>query len=98
MKLAPVLKAEKAVRLLEEAVLEVLLEAWNRGQPAMTAIDIARQSGIYRKRRRPALRNAITSGILAKLSEAKRIQQVHERGPWRLADAEAARLLTEKKK
>lgn len=78
--------------LLEEVVLEILFEARESGNGYVRAVDIARQADIYSKSHRPAYGNAITSGILAKLSEAGRIEQCTERGPWKLTEDEFAKM------
>lgn len=79
-------------RLLEEAVLGVLLEARKNGAGLVKAIDIARQANIYRKKFTPAMGNAITSGILARLSEKGRVEQLREKGPWKLTEEEFAKM------
>lgn len=81
-------KASQGQRLLEEVVLEILLEARKNGDGLVRAIDIARRADIYRKKFTPSMGNAITSGILAKLSEEGRIEQLHRRGPWKLTEKE----------
>nr|QIJ55925.1 methyltransferase domain containing protein [uncultured bacterium] len=85
-------KAARGQHLLEEAVLEVLLEARKNGDGLVRAIDIARRVDIYRKKFTPSMGNAITSGILAKLSEEKRIEQLRRRGPWKLTEEEFSKM------
>lgn len=85
-------KANQGQHLLEEAVLEVLLEARKNGDGLIKAIDIARRADIYRKKLTPSMGNAITSGILAKLSEAGRIEQCTDGGSWKLTEDEFAKM------
>lgn len=85
-------KANQGQHLLEEAILEVLLEARKNRDGLVKAIDIARRADIYRKKFTPSMGNAITSGILAKLSEEGRIEQLRRRGPWKLTEEEFFRM------
>ena len=77
---------------LEEAVLDVLLEAKHEGD-CIGAAAISRRAGIFRDRGQVNIINdAIATGILVKLFDEGRVQrcQQHdtERGGWELTDAE----------
>ena len=77
---------------LEEAVLDVLLEARHEGE-CIGAAEISRKAGIYRERGVVDIMNdAITTGLLVKLhseNRVKRCTQSHaNRGGWELTDDE----------
>lgn len=76
---------------LEEAVLDVLLEAKHEGE-CLGAAEISKRSGIYRERGTKNLPNdAIVHGLLTKLADANRVQrctQPNQRGGWELTDKE----------
>lgn len=74
---------------LEEAVLDVLLEAKHEGD-CIGAADISRRAGIFRDRGEVNIINdAITTGVLIKLHDEGRVQrctQPNGRGGWDLTD------------
>lgn len=78
---------------LEEAVLDVLLEAKHEGD-CIGAADISRRAGIFRDRGEVDIINdAITTGVLIKLHAERRVQrctQPNNRGGWNLTDHEFA--------
>ncbi len=78
---------------LEEAVLDVLLEAKHEGD-CIGAADISRRAGIFRDRGDVNIINdAITTGVLIKLHAEGRVQrctQPNSRGGWDLTDHEFA--------
>ena len=78
---------------LEEAVLDVLLEAKHEGD-CIGAAAISRKAGIFRERGEPDIINdAIVTGVLIKLNTEGRVQrctQSNNRGGWELTDSEFA--------
>ena len=77
---------------LEEAVLDVLLEAKHEGE-CIGAAEISRRAGIYRDRGVVNIMNdAITTGLLVKLHGENRVErciQSHANlGGWELTDSE----------
>ncbi len=76
---------------LEEAILDVLLEAKYEGQ-CLGPAKISRRAGIFRERGRENIMNdAITMGLLVKLSDQRRVQrctQPNDKGGWELTDVE----------
>ena len=78
---------------LEEAVLDVLLEAKHQGD-CLGAAEISKRAGIYRERGSEDIMNdAIVTGLLAKLADSNRVQrctQSNDRGGWELTDREFA--------
>ncbi len=84
--------ARLGMAYLEQSVIGVLLEARESGSGSLGATEIAKRAGIPAKAFKPAFGNAITSGILARLSEQKRIEQSYDKGPWRLTEEEFTKL------
>ena len=79
---------------LEEAVLDVLLEAKHEGE-CIGPAEISRRAGIYRERGDANMMNdAIVAGLLVKLHSENRVgrcTQTHaNRGGWELTDNEFA--------
>ncbi len=78
---------------LEEAVLDVLLEAKHQGD-CLGAAEISKRAGIYRERgSENTMNDAIVTGLLVKLADANRVQrctQSNARGGWELTDREFA--------
>ena len=78
---------------LEEAVLDVLLEAKHEGD-CIGPADISRRAGIFRDRGDVNIMNdAITTGVLVKLHTEGRVlrcTQPNGRGGWDLTDHEFA--------
>ena len=79
---------------LEEAVLDVLLEAKHEGE-CIGAAEISRKAGIYRERGViDTMNDAIVTGLLVKLHSENRVEscaQSHaNRGGWELTDNEFA--------
>ncbi len=78
---------------LEEAVLDVLLEAKHESE-CLGAAEISKRAGIYRERGSEDIMNdAIVHGLLAKLADANRVQrctQQNQRGGWEITDREFA--------
>lgn len=76
---------------LEEAVLDVLLEARHEDECLGPAL-ISRRSGIYRSRGAAnAMNDAIVTGLLVKLHSVGRVvrcKQNNYRGGWKLSDTE----------
>lgn len=77
---------------LEEAVLDVLLEAKHEGE-CIGPAEISRRVGIYRERGDVNMLNdAITAGLLVKLHSEKRVERCTQshanRGGWELTDDE----------
>ena len=77
---------------LEEAVLDVLLEAKHEDQ-CIGAAEISKRGGIYRDRGVVNIVNdAIVTGILVKLHEEKRVERCTQhdvnRGGWEMTDLE----------
>ena len=85
---------------LEEAVLDVLLEAKHEGD-CIGAAEISRRAGIFRDRgrgivsRRGIMNDAIVTGVLVKLATEGRVKRCRQsragrRGGWELTDYEFA--------
>ena len=76
---------------LEEAVLDVLLEAKHENE-CLGAAEISKRAGIYRERGpHDSMNDAIVNGMLNKLSEqdrVKRCKQEGGRGGWEMTDKE----------
>ena len=76
---------------LEEAVLDVLLEAKHESE-CLGAAEISKRTGIYRERGRYDLMNdAIASGLLNKLADhgkVNRCKQKDGQGGWELTEKE----------
>ena len=76
---------------LEEAVLDVLLEARYENE-CIGAAAISKRAGIFRERGDVNIMNdAIVTGILVKLSDENRVErclQDNEQGGWRLTNGE----------
>ena len=76
---------------LEEAILDVLLEAKHENK-CIGAADISKQAGIFRERGTEDIMNdAIVTGMLVKLSDEGRVircKQPNGRGGWELSVAE----------
>ena len=74
---------------LQEAILDVLLEASHEGD-CIGAAEISRRSGVYRDRGTSNMMNdAIVTGFLVKLEtegKVERCEQDGGRGGWRLTD------------
>ena len=74
---------------LEEAVLDVLFEAWSEGDECIGAAEISRRAEIYRDRGVDDIMNdAITTGLLVKLQSENRVERCIQsranRGGWEL--------------
>ena len=79
---------------LEEAVLDVLLEAKHEGD-CIGAAEISRRAGIFRDRGDVNIMNdAIATGVLVKLADEGRVQRCQQndanRGGWELTGSEFA--------
>ncbi len=77
---------------LEEAVLDVLLEAKHEGD-CIGAAEISRRAGIFRERGVVDIMNdAIATGVLVKLTDEGKVRrcQQHDtqRGGWELTESE----------
>jgi len=83
---------------LEEAILDVLLEAAHEGE-CVGAAEISRRTGIFREGgggggNIAAMNDAIVTGMLIKLFNAEKVERCEQapgRGGWKLTDAEFAR-------
>lgn len=79
---------------LEEAILDVLLEAKHEDQ-CLGAAEISRRAGIFRERGIENIMNdAIATGILVKLRDQNKVircEQDSGRGGWELTDQEYER-------
>jgi len=76
--------------LLQEAVLDVLLDAKRNGEEEWVRLsDISKRAGIYRERE-VFTGDAIAGGLLNKLYSEKRVEHKNKFG-WKLADAEFAK-------
>lgn len=81
---------------LEEAILDVLLEAFHSAQDCLGPAEISRRAGVFRERGtvKGLIHDAITAGILAKLhthNRVERCKQANGRGGWKLTPAEYRR-------
>lgn len=78
---------------LEEAVLDVLLEAKHKDE-CLGAAEISKQAGIFRDRGTQKMMNdAITTGLLIKLDSEGRVERCRQpsgRGGWKLTADEFA--------
>lgn len=79
---------------LEEAVLDVLLEAKHEGD-CIGAAEISRRAGIFRDRgAADTMNDAIVTGLLVKLHTEGRVerctQHMSNRGGWELSEQEFA--------
>ncbi len=73
---------------LQEAVLDVLLEA-KREKECMGAAEISRRSGIFREKGIAGLNDAIVTGLLNKLEKEGSVEKCGEQ--WELTDQEFTR-------
>ena len=79
--------AQKGIFYLEEAILDVLLKAWEKGEyPSIPVVDIKKGIGAGDWDRDQWL----TATILRKLEGEGRVEQKGSRGPWQLTNAEYA--------
>ena len=76
----PTQKAQRGLRLLEEAVLDLLKDAH---PSAMKATQVRDALGIKDPRR--GYNNYLTDSIIKRLEEKGLVVQTRDRGPWRLA-------------
>jgi len=76
----PTQKAQQGLRLLEEAVLDVLRDAH---PTAMKATHVRDALAIKDPRR--GYNNYLTDSIIKRLEEKGLVVQTRDRGPWRLA-------------
>lgn len=79
---------------LEEAVLDVLLEAKHKGD-CIGPAEISRKAGIFRDRGEVNIMNdAIVTGILVKMADEGRVSRCRQaganRGGWELTNREYA--------
>ena len=76
---------------LEEAILDILLEAKHENE-CIGAAEISRRAGIFRDRGKENIMNdAIATGLLVKLSDENKVlrcEQESGRGGWELTDTE----------
>lgn len=76
---------------LEEAILDILLEAKHENE-CIGAAEISRRAGIFRDRGKENIMNdAIATGFLVKLSDENKVlrcEQESGRGGWELTDTE----------
>ena len=76
---------------LEEAVLDVLLEAKHEDE-CLGAAEISKRAGIFRERGTENIMNdAIATGLLVKLASERRVarcKQENDRGGWELTNTE----------
>ena len=74
---------------LEEAILDVLLEAKHENE-CLGPAEISKRAGIYRERGvENIINDAIVTGMLVKLTDEKKVQrckQDNNRGGWELTD------------
>lgn len=79
---------------LEEAILDVLLEARHEEQ-CIGAAEISKRAGIFRDRGvENIINDAIATGLLVKLRDANKVQrckQPNAKGGWELTDEEFER-------
>lgn len=79
---------------LEEAVLDVLLEARHKDE-CIGASEISKRAGIFRDRGSEDIMNdAIVHGMLAKLCDENKVErctQPNGKGGWKLTNAEFER-------
>ena len=76
--------AREGIYELQKAVLEVLQDAQEKGEAGLNAITIARKLEIPYEPSHPAMRNAITSGIIASLMKRGKVEQLCVDHLWRL--------------
>jgi len=75
---------------LEEAVLDVLLEARHEGE-CIGAAEISKRAGVFRESGEAGGNDAIAWGVLNKLAKhgrVERCEQSNNRGGWQLTDDE----------
>ena len=79
--------AALGLKLLEEAVIQVLLDARENGEHVIGATEIARRAGIPVEQKGPVFSGAIGTGILCRLLEQGHVEQSKDgkRG-WKLCD------------
>ncbi len=85
---------------LEEAILDVLLEARHEGQ-CLGAAEISKRAGIFRESGDPSkgepksMNDAVATGMLIKLMKQGRVQRCEQQdkkvGGWELTDEEFER-------
>ena len=94
--LRPKQLARMGVFYLEEAILDVLLDARHEGD-CIGAAEIGKRTGIFRDRgegivgEKGILNDAIVHGVLVKLTVERRVDrcdQPNGRGGWELTDKE----------
>ncbi|MDR2709360.1 MAG: hypothetical protein LBC07_05250 [Elusimicrobiota bacterium] len=80
---------------LEEAVLDVLLEArCENGDACIGAAEISKRAGIYGDTGKVHMNDAIATGLLNKLCAAGKVErcsQRNKRGGWKITDKEFER-------
>lgn len=84
--------------LLEEAILDVLLQAWAKDE-CLGAAEISRRAGIFREgggggSNIRAMNDAIVTGMLVKLRKEGKVERCEQRpgvGGWKLTEAEFER-------
>ncbi|MCY3852575.1 MAG: hypothetical protein OXG03_03230 [Gammaproteobacteria bacterium] len=75
------------LKLLEEAVIQVLLDARENGEHVVGATEIARRAGIPVEQKGPVFSGAIGTGILCRLLEQGYVEQLKEgKCGWKLCD------------
>ena len=75
------------LKLLEEAVIQVLLDARENGEHVVGATEIARRAGIPVEQKGPVFSGAIGTGILCRLLEQGYVEQLKEgKSGWKLCD------------
>lgn len=94
MTIRPKQNARLGMFHLEEAVLDVLLEARHEGD-CIGAAEISRRAGIYREGGvgMKGMNDVIVTGVLSKLfgeGKVDRCKQPNRAGGWRLTDVEYA--------
>lgn len=83
---------------LEEAVLDVLLNAAQRNE-SIGAAEISKRAGIFRDgggggEAMASMNDAIVTGLLTKLQKADRVErctQANGKGGWKISESEIAR-------
>lgn len=70
---------------IEEAILEVLFEAKQNGNPLVRLVDIQKKLGMHQKWEQD---NWLPRSVLYKLCCEKRVRQEKERDPFEITDAE----------
>ena len=92
MNVRPKQQARMGEFCLEEAILDVLLEAKHENE-CVGAAEISRRAGIFRERGKGDMMNdAIVTGMLVKLRDEKKVvrcaQEKKRGGGWELAESE----------